>query len=91
MLCSETEVDKEHRICGCVKGKIASSILASAMREIHNGKHSPMTSGGNKTRVINIGRFKPYKLRKKIEKWGKKRNEDPNGWQRFPNWRAKII
>jgi hypothetical protein len=42
------------------------------MREIHNGEHSPMTSGGNKTRAINIRRFKPYKVRTKIEKWGKK-------------------
>ncbi len=47
--------------------------------------------GGKGSRAVNIGGFKPYKVRTKIEKWGEKRKENLNGWQRFPNWRAKII
>jgi hypothetical protein len=61
------------------------------MREIHNDKRCPMTSGGKQTRAINIGRFKPNKVRKKFDKWGREINKNLNGSQRFPNWLAKII
>jgi hypothetical protein len=70
---------------------VASPILASSMREIHNDKHCPMTSGGKQTRAINIGRFKLYKVRTEFDKWGREINENPNGSQWFPNWHATII
>jgi hypothetical protein len=31
-----------------------------------------MTSSGKGPQTINIGRFKPYKVRTKFDKWGEK-------------------
>jgi hypothetical protein len=46
---------------------------------------------GKGTCAINIGRLKTYKVRMKLDKWGRKRYQNPNGGQQFPNWSAKII
>ncbi len=41
--------------------------------------------GGRGNRAINIGRFKTYKARTQFDNWGRKRCENLNGSQQFPN------
>jgi hypothetical protein len=50
-----------------------------------------MVSGGKETCTVNIGRFKTYKVRAKLNNWGRTRCANPNGSQHFPNGRAKIV
>jgi hypothetical protein len=50
-----------------------------------------MMIGGEGTRAINIGRLKTCTVRTKLNNWGRKRCQNHNGPQQFPNGCAKII
>jgi hypothetical protein len=50
-----------------------------------------MMSGGKGTRAINIGRLKTCTVRTKLNNWGRKRCQNHNGRQQFPNGCAKLI
>jgi hypothetical protein len=43
-----------------------------------------MMRSGKGTRIINIERFKTYKVRTKLDNWGRQRCQNPNGCQQFP-------
>jgi hypothetical protein len=71
--------------------KISSFIVASSMVDSCKDELCPEMSSGRGTRAIKIERLKTCTVRTKLSNWGKRRCQNHNGSQQFPNGRAKIL